>query len=87
MQAQPDEPGLLVCRCLTTQVVDEEEVYKTKNKQLADEVDKHRNALNAIREKVACFDDQANELAEARRLNDQVNQARSNLQLTIDNTN
>ena len=57
------EPGVLVCRCLTTQVVDEEEVYKMKNKQLQDEVDKHRNALNAIKEKVACFEDQARELA------------------------
>jgi hypothetical protein len=59
-------PQTLVCRCLTTQVVDEEEEYKMKNYKLSEQCELHRNALMAINEKIACFDDMKNELTQTK---------------------
>lgn len=57
-------PQTLVCRCLTTQVVDEEADYKTRNNQLSEECERHRNCLQAINEKIACFNDMKTELTQ-----------------------
>ena len=53
---------MLVCRCLTTQVVDEEADYKMANSSLAEQCDKHKNKLSALNEKIACFHDMKSEL-------------------------
>jgi hypothetical protein len=55
-----------VCRCLTTQVIDEEAEYKMINYKLSEQCDRHRNALQAINEKIACFDDMKKELTQTK---------------------
>ena len=51
-----------MCRCLTTEVVDEEAVYKEANYRLAEEGDMIKQLLSAQNEKLVCFDDLKREL-------------------------
>lgn len=55
-----------MCRCLTTQVVDEEEVYKERNTQLDKERKNTEHRLFALNEKLAVFNDLKAEVEQLR---------------------
>lgn len=57
---------MLVCRCLTTQVIDEEADYQVLNRELRGEADLLRHSLTGIKEKVSCFEDIKTELNECK---------------------
>ena len=78
---------MLLCRTLTTSVYNEEADYKQRNAKLIETVDMHRNALVAIREKLALFEDLKRERDQLRTQERQADQQRSQLQAAIDATN
>lgn len=78
---------MLVCRCLTTQVVDEEAEYKEINNKLGAECNMAQHKLFALNEKLACFDDLQAEVRQMRAEAKQNQDARADLWSKVERNN